>query len=164
MITIFVDEANDHYTQGYNFPMGTTPKKISVSELGVIFWGSPLFLAIFGHSHVRRATTLNFGPISTKLGGIVRVIKKMTQKDNGPGPGRNHGETGVLLRPKSGFWPKNGSYPKKSPKMTFPPLIIWAKALFFFGQLFRSWPEHGVPEEVNTFFWAQNLPYDPNFG
>ena len=27
-------------------------------------------LAVFGHSHVRGATTLNFGPISTKLGGI----------------------------------------------------------------------------------------------
>ena len=47
------------------------------------------------------------------------------------------------VRPKSGFWPKNGSYPKKSPKMTFPPLIIWAKATFFFEQLFpgvaRTW-------------------------
>merc|ERR1711978_768071 len=47
------------------------------------------------------------------------------------------------VRPKRGFWPKNGSYPKKSPKMTFPPLIIWAKALFFFEQLFsvvaRTW-------------------------
>ena len=32
----------------------------------------------------------------TKLGGIVRAIKKMTQKDNGPGPGRNYGETGVF--------------------------------------------------------------------
>ena len=44
---------------------------------------------------------------------------------------------------KSGFWSKNGSYPKKSPKMTFSPLIIWAKALFFFEQLFpvvaRTW-------------------------
>ena len=93
VIAFFVDGTNDHYTQGYNFPIGTTPKKISVSELGVIFWGSPLFLAVFGHSHVRGATTLNFGPISTKLGGIVRVIKKMTQKDNGPGLGRNYGET-----------------------------------------------------------------------
>ena len=76
MIAIFVDGTNDHYTRGYNFPIGTIPKKISVSELGVIFWGSPLFLAVFGHSHVRGATTLNFGPISTKLGGIVRAIKK----------------------------------------------------------------------------------------
>ena len=32
--------------------------------------------AFFGHSHFRGATTLNFGPISTKLGGIVRAIKK----------------------------------------------------------------------------------------
>merc|ERR1719150_1963202 len=70
----FVDGTNDHYTRGSNFPIRTTPKKFSVSELGVIFWGSPLFLAIFGHSHVRGATTLNFGPISTKLGGIVRAI------------------------------------------------------------------------------------------
>ena len=82
VIAIFVDGANDHYTRGSNFPIGTTPKKFSVSELGVIFWGSPLFLAVFGHWRVRRATTLNFGPISTKLGGIVRAIKKMTQKDN----------------------------------------------------------------------------------
>merc|ERR1711928_38776 len=49
------------------------------------------------------------------------------------------------------FWPrpekvvqrKKGSCPKKSPKMTFSPLIIWAKALFFFEQLFpvvaRTW-------------------------
>ena len=47
------------------------------------------------------------------------------------------------VRPKSSFWPKNGSYPKKSPKMTFPPLIIWAKGPFFFEQLFsvvaRTW-------------------------
>ena len=46
VIAIFVDGTNDHYTRGSNFPIGTTPKKISVSELGVIFWGSPLFLAI----------------------------------------------------------------------------------------------------------------------
>ena len=76
VITIFVNGANNHYTRGYNFPIGTTPKKISISELGVIFWGSPLFLAVFGHSHVRGAPTLNFGPISTKLGGTVRAIKK----------------------------------------------------------------------------------------
>ena len=74
VIAIFVDGANDHYTRGSNFPIGTTPKKISVSELGVIFWGSPLFLAVFGHSHFRGATTLNFGPISTKLRGTVWAI------------------------------------------------------------------------------------------
>ena len=117
MIAIFVNGANNHYTRGYNFPIGTTPKKISVSELGVIFLGSPLFLAVFGHSHVKGATTLNFGPISRKLGETVRAIKKMTQKDNGPSPGHNYRETGVftfgrkvVFGPKMGFTPKN--YPK----------------------------------------------------
>ena len=62
----------------------------------------------------------------------------MTQKDNGPGPGRNHGETGVFT-----FGRKLVFGLKKSPKMTFPPLIIWAKGPFFFEQLFsvvaRTW-------------------------
>merc|ERR1711940_133314 len=49
------------------------------------------------------------------------------------------------VRPKSGFWPKNGSYPKKSPKMTFSPFIIWAKGPFFFEQ----------------FFWAPNFSFWP---
>ena len=38
----------------------------------------------------------NFGPFSTKLGGTVWAIKKMTQNDYGPGPGRNYGETAVF--------------------------------------------------------------------
>ena len=78
-----------------------------------------IFLVFLGHpnSHVRRATTLNFGPISTKLGGIVRVIKKMTQKDNGPGPGRNYGETGVFtFGRKVVFGLKMGLTPKNHPK------------------------------------------------
>ena len=58
VIAIFVDGANDHYTRGYNLPIGTTPKKISVSELGVIFWGSPLFLAVLGLCHDRGIGTL----------------------------------------------------------------------------------------------------------
>ena len=92
-------------------------QKISVSELWVIFWGSPLFFAVFGHRRVRAATTLNFGPISTKLGGIVQVIKKMTQKDNGPGLGRNYGETGVFtFGRKVVFGLKMGLTPKNHPK------------------------------------------------
>ena len=62
---------------------------------------------------------------------------------------------------KSGFLPKNGSYPKKSPKMTFPPLIIWAKALFFFEQLFpvvaRTWLEL----KSECLFLAQNFGFWP---
>ena len=71
------------YTRGYNFPIGTTPKRISVSELKVIFWGSPLFLAVLGIPQFIGVPTLNFGPILTKFRGTVRAIKKMTQKDNG---------------------------------------------------------------------------------
>ena len=97
------------------FPFEPPPKKFPFLSLGSFFWGSPLFLSIFGHSHVRGVPTLNFGPISTKLGGTVRAIKKMTQKDNGPGPGRNYGETGVFtfgrksgfVGLKMGFTPKN---------------------------------------------------------
>ena len=97
MIAIFVDGTNDHYTRGYNFPIGTTPKKISVSELWVIFQVSPWFLAISGHSHFAIISTLNFGPSSRKLGGTVWAIKKMTHYDNGPGPGRNYGETTAFM-------------------------------------------------------------------
>ena len=83
-------------------------------ETGVFTFGQKV---VFGHSHVRRATTLNFGPISTKLGGIVRAIKKMTQKDNGPGPGRNYGETGVFtFGRKVVFGLKMGLTPKNHPK------------------------------------------------
>merc|ERR1711874_567612 len=67
------------------------------------------------------------------------------------------------VRPKSGFWPENRSYPKKSPKMTFPPLIIWANGPFFFEQLFpvvaRTW---FAPRSVclylaqNFSFWSKN--------
>ena len=70
------------------FPLGP-PKKISVSKLGVIFRGSPLFLAVLGHSHFRGISTLNFGLFSTKLGGTLWAIKKMTKNDNGPEPGWN---------------------------------------------------------------------------
>ena len=110
MIAIFVDGTNDHYTRGSNFTIGTTTKKFSVSELGVIFWGSPLFLALLGLCHDRGISTLNFG-------GTARAIKKMTQKDNGPGPGRNYGETGVFtFGRKVVFGLKMGLTPKIHPK------------------------------------------------
>ena len=77
-------------------------------------------MTVFGHSHFRGATTLNFGPISTKLGGTVWAIKKMTQKDNGPGPGLNYGETAVLtFGRKVVFGLKMGFNPKNHPKGYF---------------------------------------------
>ena len=76
VIAIFVNSAYHKYTRGYNFLIWANLKKISVSEQWVIFWGSPMFFALSGDSHVRGISTLNFGPISTKLGGTVRAIKK----------------------------------------------------------------------------------------
>ena len=43
VIAIFVNRAYHHYTRGYNFPIGTTPNKISISELGVIFGAHPCY-------------------------------------------------------------------------------------------------------------------------
>jgi len=77
---IFVNRAYHKYTRGYNFPIWTIPKKIFVSELGVIFRGSPLILAVLGHSHFRGISTLNFGPFSTRLGGTILAIKKNDPK------------------------------------------------------------------------------------
>ena len=113
MVTaIFVNRAHHQYAQGYNSPIQTTPKKISVSELWVIFQGSPLFLALLGLCQFISISTLNFGPFSVKLDRI----KKMTQNDNGPGPGRNYKKTAVFTFGRIVvFWPKM-HFPKKTPK------------------------------------------------
>ena len=66
VIAIFVDGANDHYTQGYNFPIGTTQKKNFVSELEVIFRGSPLFLAVIGIDFVSWQNLMLWGRKWTK--------------------------------------------------------------------------------------------------
>ena len=73
VIAIFVNRAYHQYARDYNFPIWTIPKKISVSELWVIFWGSPLFLAVLGLCGIIGISTLNFGPFSTKLGETVRA-------------------------------------------------------------------------------------------
>merc|ERR1712074_292063 len=52
-------------------------------------------MAIFGDSPIASISTLNFGPISMKLGPVVRFTKKMTLYQCGPGSGPNYGETAV---------------------------------------------------------------------
>ena len=94
------------------------PKKIYISELGVIFWGSPLF---FGHFWASDTTEVQLPLILVRFqrnsGEPVGAIKKMTQKDNGPGPGRNYGETGVFtFSRKVVFGLKMGLTPKNHPK------------------------------------------------
>ena len=94
------------------------PKKISVSELWVIFRGSPLFLDVLGLCRFRGISTPNFGQLSMQLGGTVRAIKKMTQNDNGPGLGQKYGEWPFNVRLKSVFWAKIAFYPKITPKIS----------------------------------------------
>ena len=45
VIAIFVDGTNDHYTRGYNFPIGSTPKKFPFPSYGS-FLG---LIPVFGH-------------------------------------------------------------------------------------------------------------------
>merc|ERR1712004_772872 len=96
-----------------------TPEKFSVSELGVIFWGSPLFLAVFGHSHVRGATTLNFGPISTKLGGIVRARRTTDPVRAGITEKR-----AFLRSAEKWFWAQKWVLPQKIIQNDISPLAV----------------------------------------
>ena len=54
VIAIFVNKAYHQHIRGYNFPPRTTPQKNSEPMLWVIFRGSPLFLAVSGHSFWKR--------------------------------------------------------------------------------------------------------------
>ena len=88
------------------------------------FWGMgnfPRLTPVFGHFRqclIAGTSTLNFGLWSTKLGGPVRTIKKMTNNVNGPGHGWNYGETAIfMVCPKVFFFlPKMRFFPK-TPKI-----------------------------------------------
>merc|ERR1712016_67313 len=145
VIAIFVDGTNDHYTRGYNFPIGTTPKKFPFPGWGSFFGAHPCFwpfLAIPTLEVQLPLILVRFQQNSGEPSGPSKNDPEGQQTRSGPELRRNGH---FYVRPKSGFWPKNGLYPKKSPKMTFSPLIIWAKGPFFFEQLFsvvaRTWLE-----------------------
>ena len=63
---IFVNRAYYQYTQGQNFPMGPTPKKISFPRFRSFSRAHSEF-DIFWKWHTRRVTTFHFGPRMTKL-------------------------------------------------------------------------------------------------
>ena len=68
----------------------------------------------------------NFGPISIKIGQIVRITKKMTLNKCGPGSGPNYGETAVCPLGREGNkWPKLRFSLYKHPQNGYSPLIIW---------------------------------------
>ena len=79
----------------------------------------------------------------------------MTQKDNGPGPGRNYGETGVFtFGQKVFFCLKMGFNPNNHPEFLKRLIFIWDEATFFVEQLFpgvaRTWLES------RSGFWPKN--------
>ena len=82
----------------------------------------------------------------------------MTQNDDGPGPGRNYGETDVFtFGRKVVFGLKMGFNPKNHPKFLKRLIFIWAKATFFFERLFpgvaRTWLEY-----ISEFFFGPCKP------
>ena len=80
----------------------------------------------FGNYKLRRESTLDFGPISMKLGLVVRFTKKMTLNKCGPGSGPNYGETAVCPLGREGNkWPKLRFSLYKHPQNGYSPLIIW---------------------------------------
>ena len=135
------------------------------------FWGSPLFLAILGLWHDRGATTLNFGPISTKLGGTVQAIKKMT---NGLGPGQNYGETGVFMFGRKVVFGLKMGFTPKITQNDISSLDYLGKGNFVLWTTFSGRGQNMVnPQKWDLFFGPKIsvfgpkirfLPYDPNFG
>ena len=86
----------------------------------------PTTYSDFGDSHLRRESTPNFGPISMKLGPVVRFTKKMTLYKCGPVSSPNYGETAVCpLGRKGNKWPKLRFSLYKHPQNGYSPLIIW---------------------------------------
>ena len=79
-----IDQWGSNTPMSTTFPFGPPQKGFSVSELGVIFWGSPLFLAVLGLCQFISMSTLDFEPFSMKLGGTVRAIKKWPRRTTDP--------------------------------------------------------------------------------
>ena len=95
-IAIFCQRAYHQYALGYPEEIFHR-KQFSVSEVWVVF---PGIIPVFGHfGPVLNRKYKYFGPWSTKLGG--------THIENGPGPGRNYGETAIFyVLTKTVIWTK----------------------------------------------------------
>ena len=114
--SIWPPQTSFPYAQGYNFH-SDHPEKFSVSELWVIFWGSPQFLAISGHSHFAIISTLNFGPSSTWWDCRDHQKNDPQWQRTWSWPElRNNGR--FYVRPKSVFLARNAFYPIKSPEIS----------------------------------------------
>ena len=112
------------------------PEKNSISELWVIFRGSPLFLAVSGHSHFAVISTLNFGPPLTKLGGTVPAIKIWPTMTTDLIWAVITEKRPFLCLAEKCFLAKNLFSPKKDPKFSKRLIFILEKGTFWFAQFF----------------------------
>ena len=107
----------------FGFPVGGR-----LAARRAVFRPPGRILAIFGSGRISKGSTLNFGPRSTKLVGTIRVTKKITHTDNGPGPGRNYGETAAFTFCRK---VENGPKIRFSPKKAKRLIFIGGKGYFF---------------------------------
>ena len=99
----------------------TTPKKNSVSELWVIFRGSPRFS---GHSHLAIISTLNFGDCPGQQKSDPQWQKTWSWPEL-----RRNGS--FYVRPKSIFFAKNAFFPKKNTQNLLTDQYLFGKRVLF---------------------------------
>ena len=150
VIAIFVNRAYYHAVcLGLQFSHSDHQKNC-IFKLWVFFWGSPYFLLL----SLRNKKYPFFLTFSTKLGGTLRAIKKMTQNYNGPGPGRYYRETAVFtFSRKVFFWLKMHFNPKFLKRLK--------RQLFSVDNFFPVVAGTWLGERRVCFFWARNLSFWP---
>ena len=134
VIAIFVNRAYYHAVCLGLQLSHSDHQKNCIFKLWVFFWGSPYFLLL----SLRNKKYPFFLTFSTKLGGTLRAIKKMTQNYNGPGPGRYYRETAVFTFSRKLFFFGEKCIVSQKNTQNF----LWDWFLFGKRQLFSSWPEH----------------------
>ena len=97
VVTIFVNRVYHQYAQGYNFPIWTTPKKFVLPSraMGHFSGLTPVF-GRFGPVSLHYNKYPYFWTVFTETWWDHPGHQKMTQNDNGPGPGWRYGETVVF--------------------------------------------------------------------
>ena len=131
------------------------PPKKSVSNVWVIFQGSPLFLVVSGHSPITSISTLILGLFQQNLVDICgpsQNDQEWRRIRSGP-----NGETVVFtFSRKVFFWPKMGFIPKSI--QNFLRSLLESRSDLFFFFFFGGGGEISVFGPIIQF-----LPYDPNF-
>ena len=142
VITIFVNRAYHQNARGYNIPIWTTPNRnFCFRARGHFLRLTPVF-GRFGLVSLHKYKYPKFWTVFNETLWKRPSQQKMTQNDNGPGLGRNYGETAVFtFGRKVVFWPKKRFIPKKYPRDLY---LFLKRVLFSLNNFLRLWPEHGV--------------------